>query len=243
METIIGPTRRGNVPAMKIAVVSDIHGNLMALDAVVTDIEHQGVDEVWCGGDIGWAGPWASECIARVRESGWPAVRGNGDVWITGDPQTITDQEQRATFQAIAEQHAISDDDAKWLLSLPLGHSGPGSLLLVHGTPVSAFDAPQPDSPAVAFEPYEDQASLVVYGHVHKAFVRKLRGETLVANTGSVGLPLDGETASYLIIEARGPELVLIHRRVPFDRRACVAQAKIMGGPAEALFLKLLGQR
>ncbi|MEA2452866.1 MAG: hypothetical protein QOG04_1576 [Actinomycetota bacterium] len=215
----------------------------MALDAVVTDIEKQGVDEVWCGGDIGWAGPWASECIARVRDYGWPSVRGNADVWITGDPQTITDTEQRKTFEAIAEQHAISDDDAKWLVSLPLGHSGPGSLLLVHGTPKSPFEAPQPDAPAIEFEPYEDQAGLVVYGHVHKAFIRKLRGETLVANSGSVGLPLDGDTACYLIIDAQGPEVTLIHRRVAFDRRAGIAQAKIMGGPAEELFLKLLGQR
>jgi len=226
---------------MKIAVVSDIHGNLMALDAVVTDIESQGVDEVWCGGDIAWAGPWASECIARVREYGWKTVRGNTDVWITGDPQTIEDPAERERYQATAEAHAISPEDAKWLLGLPLGIAGPGSLLLVHGTPETSFDAPQPDAPASEFVPYEGQAALVIYGHVHKAFVRQLRDGTLVANTGAVGLPMDGETACYLIVDATGPEVLLRHRRVSFDRRAGLAQAKTMGGPVGEMFINFMG--
>jgi predicted phosphodiesterase len=226
---------------MRVAIVSDIHGNLLALDAVVADIERQGVDQVWCGGDIGWGGPWASECIARVREYGWPTVRGNADVWITGDPQTIADPEKRKTFEEIAAQHAISEDDARWLLSLPIGHTGPGSLLLVHGTPSSPFDAPDQDSPSAAFQPFEDGAGLTVFAHVHRAFVRRLRDGTLVANSGSVGLPLDGTTACYLIVENTGPEVVLVHRRVAFDRRAGMAQAKVMGGPAADLFLSLLG--
>ena len=226
---------------MRLAIVSDIHGNLMALDAVVADIEQQGVDEVWCGGDIGWAGPWASECIARVRDYGWPTVRGNADVWITGDPQTITDPAKRATFEEISRQHAISDDDARWLLNLPIGHTGSGSLLLVHGTPSSPFEAPDPESPAGAFEPFENQAGVTVFGHVHKAFFRRLRDATLVVNAGSVGLPLDGTTACYLIVDGTGPEITFVHRRVPFDRRAGIAQAKIMGGPAADTFLSLLG--
>lgn len=213
----------------------------MALDAVVTDLESQGVDEVWCGGDLGWAGPWASECIARVRGYGWKTVRGNTDVWITGDPQTIEDDAERERFERTAEAHAISDDDAKWLLSLPLGITGPGSLLLVHGTPVTPFDAPQPDAPPSEFAPYEDQAALVIYAHVHKGFVRRLGDGTLVANSGAVGLPMDGETACYLIVDANGPEMTLWHRRVAFDRRAGIAQARTMGGPVGELFLKFMG--
>lgn len=230
------------LPRMRVAIVSDIHGNLMALDAVVTDIEKQSVDQVWCGGDLGWGGPWASECIKRVRDYGWPTVRGNADVWITGDPQTITDPERRSTFEEVARQHAIDSEDAKWLLGLPIGHSGPGSLLLVHGTPQSPFDAPGPDSPPAAFAVFEGQAGLTVFGHVHKAFTHRMSDGTLVVNSGSVGLPLDGETACYLIVENTGPELTLVHRRVPFDRRACMAQAKVMGGPASELFLSLLDQ-
>ena len=225
---------------MRIAILSDIHGNLLALDAVMTDIESQGPDEVWCGGDIGWMGPWASECIERVRGAGWPTVKGNTDVWITGDPQTVQDPDERAELTAIAEQHTISGDDAQWLLNLPLGYSGKGSILLVHGTPNSPFVGPMPDDAAPEFGPYEGQASLVVYAHVHRAFVRRLADGTIVCNTGSVGLPMDGPTASYLLIDRQGPDITLRHRRVAFDRRAGIAQARQMGGPAGQRFVAAL---
>lgn len=222
-------------------MLSDIHGNLLALDAVMDDLDRQKVDEVWCGGDLGWGGPWASECIARVRKEGWPTVRGNTDVWITGDPQTIDDSAKRERFEETARAHAISEDDARWLLNLPLGYSGAGSILLVHASPESPFDAPLPDEPAARFAPYAGKAALVVYAHVHRAFVRRLADGTIVANTGAVGFPMDGDSASYLIIDAQGPEYSLVHRRVPFDRRAGLAQAKELGDPIESWFRQGLG--
>ncbi len=231
----------GYVHGMRIAVLSDIHGNLLALDAVMEDIQHQHIDEVWCGGDIGWAGPWASECIARVRTNGWHTVRGNADVWITGDPQTVDDPAKRDRFQEVAAAHAIAKDDADWLLGLPLGYTPAGSILLVHGTPESPFIAPMPDAPAAEFAPYEGVATVVVYGHVHRAFVRRLADGTIVANPGSVGLPMDDETASYLIVERVGPEISLTHRRVRFDRRAGIAQARELDNAVGRLFLELMG--
>ena len=226
---------------MRIAILSDIHGNLLALEAVMADLEVQSPDEVWCGGDLGWLGPWASECIQRVREAGWPTVKGNTDVWITGDPQTVESKVDRDSFMAIAEQHAVSQDDADWLLNLPMGHSGIGSVLLIHGTPDSPFRAPMPDDPAPDFAPYEDRAAVVVYAHVHRAFVRRLSGGTLVANTGAVGLPMDGETASYLLIDRVGTDITLRHRRVSFDRRGGLAEAKRLGGLIGERFTEMLG--
>lgn len=222
---------------MRVAVVSDIHGNLLALDAVMTDIEGQHPDEIWCGGDLGWGGPWASECIARVRAAGWPTVRGNTDVWITGDPQTIEEETDREEIQSVAAAHNISEDAATWLLSLPVGHAGAGSILLVHGTPQSPFTAPSPDAPASEFTPYSGEAALVVYGHIHQAFVRRLSDGTIVANPGSVGFPEDAETASYLLIDLEGPEWLLRIRRVAFDRRGALAQARAIGGPIEEVYL------
>ena len=226
---------------MRIAIVSDIHGNLPALEAVLDDLEAQAPDEVWCGGDIGWGGGWASECIARVRKEGWTAVKGNTDVWISGDPQTLESEEARSRHRAIAAAHAIEDEDAEWLLNLPLGHAGPGSILLVHGTPSSPFEAPQPDDPAAAFREYEEQAGIIVYGYVHKAFVRRLADGTLVANSGSVGAPKDGTDACYLIVDRGGPDLILRHRRVPYDRSASIAKARTLDGPLRDLFLENLG--
>ncbi|HEY7874131.1 MAG TPA: metallophosphoesterase family protein [Actinomycetota bacterium] len=226
---------------MRVAVLSDIHGNLVALDAVLKDLERSKPDEVWCGGDIGWGGPWASECIARVRDEGWKTVRGNTDVWITGDPQTVDSPEDRARLQAMAEAHAISPEDARWLLNLPLGHSGPGSLLLVHGTPDSPFVAPMPDAPPAEFVPYEGQATMIVYGHVHRAFVRRLGEGTIVCNTGAVGFPMDADSACYLIIDQNGPEWTLVHRRVEFDRDGVVSEARRLGGPIQESVERFLG--
>lgn len=226
---------------MRIAILSDIHGNLMALDAVMTDIERQSPDVVWCGGDIGWGGPWASECIARVREAGWPCVKGNTDIWITGDPQTIETEEERDLLRGLAAAHDISADDASWLANLPLGYSPAGSILLVHGTPQSPFVAPFVDSPPSEFAIYEDQAQVVVYGHVHQAFIRRLAGGTLVANTGAVGMPMDGDTASYLLIEREGVDITLRHRRVAYDRRATIAQLKHAPEPLRSWGLKKFG--
>lgn len=228
---------------VRVAILSDIHGNLPALDAVTKDIESQSPDEVWCGGDIAWAGPWASECVARIREEGWITVRGNTDVWVTGDPQTVESPEERQETERLAAAHSLSDDDARWLLNLPLGHSGPGSLLLVHGTPESPFDAPMPDAPPAEFQPYEGHAGVVIYGHVHRAFFRRLGGGTIVCNTGSVGLPMDGDTASYLLVDLTGPETTLRHRRVEFDRDAAIDHARRAGGAVAERFLEMLGEK
>lgn len=227
---------------MLTAVVSDIHGNLVALDAVLADIDRHRPDQVWCGGDIAWGGPWPSECIARVRAAGWITVKGNTDVWITGDPQTIEDGTQRKRFQDIAAAHAISEDDAQWLLNLPIGHSPAGSVLLVHATPESPFVAPMPDAPAAEFTPFQGKATVVVYGHVHRAFIRRLVDGTLVCNTGSVGLPMDDTSASYLLIDRKGPDLTLTHRRVAFDRAAAISEARRRNDAVGELFLEFMGE-
>jgi putative phosphoesterase len=225
----------------RIAVLSDIHGNLPALEAVEADLRAQSPDEVWCGGDLAWGAPWAAECIAKVREAGWTTVKGNTDVWITGDPQTVDSERERAEVKAIAEAHALADHDAQWLLNLPIGHTGPGGILLVHGTPQSPFDAPMPDAPASAFAPYEGPASFIIYGHVHRAFMRRLAPGTIVCNPGSVGLPKDADTASYMLLTQDGPDITVVHRRVDFDRRAALERARERGGRVGELFVEFLG--
>lgn len=227
---------------MRIAILSDIHGNLPALEAVTQDMDGQSPDKIWCGGDIAWGGLWAAGCVAHVREAGWTTVRGNTDVWVTGDPQTVEAPEERREIESLAAAHELAQEDALWLLNLPLGHSGPGSLLLVHGTPESPFDAPMPDAAPGDFQPYEGHAGVVVYGHVHRAFVRRLAGGTIVCNTGSVGAPMDGDTASYLLVDQVGPDLVLRHRRVAYDRDGAIQEARRAGGPVADRFLQGLGE-
>ena len=222
---------------MRIAVLSDIHGNLPALEAVIADIEKQSPDEIWCAGDIGWGAPWASDCIALVREKEWITVKGNTDVWITGDPQTITAEDQRQKLMALAHGHDISKEDAQWLLNLPVGHTGKGSILMVHASPDTPFSAPDPYAAAAEFSTYEGRASVVVYGHVHEAFTRRLTEGTLLVNTGSVGLPKDGAMSSYLLIDRKGTDLMLRHRRVPFDAAGAAIEAEKVGGPIAEMFI------
>jgi predicted phosphodiesterase len=226
---------------VRIAIVADIHGNLPALEAVVADLRNQAPDEVWCGGDLGWSGPWAAECIDAVRSAGWPTVRGNTDVWITGDPQAVDDPETRAYVTRMAEAHDVGAADRDFLLGLPLGHSGPGSLLLVHASPQSPFDAPMPDASAADFSIYLDAAAVVLYGHVHRAFVRRLADGTLVANTGSVGLPADADSACYAVVDLDGPDCVVRHRRVDYDRDAAITAARRMRAPIGPHFLESMG--
>jgi predicted phosphodiesterase len=226
---------------VRIAILSDVHGNLPALEAVMADIDAQDPDEVWCGGDLGWGGPWASECIGMIRAMEWPTVKGNTDVWITGDPQTITSEEDRNHMRDLAVHHAVSEDDARWLVNLPLGHTGLGSILLVHGTPESPFVGPNPEDPATEFLPYQSKAAVVVYAHVHRAFTRRLADGTIVCNTGSVGLPKDHETASYLVIDRVGTDVILRHRRVAFDRARALEGAHGLGGPVAETFIEMLG--
>ncbi len=225
---------------MRIAILADIHGNLIALEEVMRDIEKQAPDQIWCGGDLAWLGPRGQECVTYVREAGWPTIKGNTDVWVTGDPQTIEDEEERQVHIGIAAAHEISEDDSRWLISLPFGHSGPGSLLMVHGTPESPFTAPFPNDPPSEFTAYEGKAALVIYAHVHIPFVRRLHDDTVVANPGSVGLPNDGRYATYMIIDQRGPDWTIRHRHIAFDIDAVVEQSKSFGGPASERFLSML---
>jgi predicted phosphodiesterase len=227
---------------LRVAIVSDIHGNLPALEAVMKDLEEHSPDQVWCGGDIAWGLPWANECIELVRDSGWTTIKGNTDVWITGDPQTLESPADREELKEAAAWHDISREQAEWLLNLPIGHSGPGSILLVHGTPNSPFIGPQPDAPAREFEVYEGHASIVVYGHVHRSFVRRLSDGTIVANAGSVGMPMDGPAACYLLVSRDGPEWLMQHRRVAFDREAVVQEARKRGGPFEERTVRFFGK-
>jgi diadenosine tetraphosphatase ApaH/serine/threonine PP2A family protein phosphatase len=97
-----------------------------------------------------------------------------------------------------------------------------------------------PDAPAADFTPYLGEAAIVVYGHVHRSFVRRLSDGTIVCNPGSVGFPEDADTASYLMIDLEGPEWVLRMRRVSFDRRGSLAQARAVGGALEREFVRLL---
>jgi putative phosphoesterase len=209
---------------MKIAVASDIHGNLTALDAVIADIERRGVDRVLHGGDLALGGCQGAAVIDRIRELGGPGVVGNTDE-LLWRPRELEAQLARAPKLAdllhlIFDQYApatlaqIGNQRLAWLRELPTEQRLDG-LAVLHASPGDLWRAPMPASDdEELLETYSSlNAEVVVYGHIHVPFVRPL-GAFTVANSGSVGSPYDGDPrASYLLIEDGTATIV----RVEYD--------------------------
>jgi putative phosphoesterase len=209
---------------LPLAIVSDIHGNLTALEAVIEDIEHRGVTRVLQGGDLALAGCQPAEVIDRVREVGWPGIVGNTDE-LLWRPEQRTVQERNAPklhdllnmlFEdyAPATRELIGNERIEWLRHLPAEHTE-GDLVLLHASPGDLWRAPQPDvEDRVLAATYEScQAEKVVYGHIHRPYVRRV-GALTIANSGSVGSPFDGDPrASYLLVDGSDVKVV----RVEYD--------------------------
>jgi predicted phosphodiesterase len=198
---------------MRLAVVSDVHGSLAALEAVVADLRRAAPDVVVQAGDAAVLGPRPAEVVDRLRELGWPSLVGNTDEMLWA-PGARAEQERRAPrlrgwldvlFGVLAPWAAerLGDGRIAWLRSLPAERRC-GGALVVHARPGDLWRAPMPDAgDAELAEAYGgSDAELVVYGHVHWPFVRALPGGLTVANSGSVGLPWDGDPRpSYLLVD------------------------------------------
>jgi putative phosphoesterase len=208
---------------MRVAVLSDIHANLTALDAVIADLRTTAPDLVVHGGDLMAGGPRPAEVIDRIREMNWPGVYGNTDeaLWA---PHRLTETLQAPHLQRIrdlilthtlpATLEAIGDDRLAWLRTLPLRWSD-HDLTVVHAVPDDAWTI----VPAIASNEDMERAYVVLgttrvlYGHIHTPFVRRLATFTLV-NTGAVSQSFDGDTrAAYALVDDDRVEI----RRVEYD--------------------------
>ena len=200
---------------MRVAIVSDVHGNLVAFDAVLADLEKIQPDLIVHGGDLALGGPHPVEVVDRIRELGWPGVLGNTDVAL-GDESALP-QQARGGFiaqPAARAREMLGPERVVWLTGLPMEWRGNG-IAVVHAVPgdcwaVVAHDA----SDSTLRETYGPLGvPVAVYGHIHHAYVRPLDGLTVV-NSGSVSLPLDGDVrATYVVIEDGHVE----HRRIEYD--------------------------
>jgi len=209
---------------MRVAVVSDVHGNLTAFDAVLADIQRREPDLVLHGGDLALMGAQPAEVVDRVRELGWLGVVGNTDeaLWR---PQEQRRQEElapklAALLSLIFREYApatlelLGEERVAWLRGLP-DQQRVEDLVLVHAAPNDLWRAPLPDAEddelSAVYAPLD--AATAVYGHIHRPYTRALTHLT-IANSGSVGMPWDGDPrACYLLMEDGRPELV----RVEYD--------------------------
>jgi putative phosphoesterase len=231
---------------MRIAILSDVHGNLTALDAVVADIQRQAPDRVLHGGDLVLMGAQPAQVIDRIRELGWPGVLGNTDELLWRDDEQIRQEGLAPKLKvqlklmfgdyAPATRELLGEERVNWLRGLPL-EARIDSLAIVHAAPGDLWRAPMPTAEdrelSLTYLPLDSEA--VVYGHIHRPFIRSVQ-EMTIANCGSVGMPWDGDPrASYLLIDDGTPSLI----RVEYDLEREAAVMRRSGYPDAARLIEM----
>jgi putative phosphoesterase len=231
---------------MRIAIVSDIHGNRTAFEAVLADLAETSPDLIFHGGDLPHGGSSPAEIVDRIRDLGWPGVVGNTDEMLFR-PESLTEFASQSPhlqplFAAIEEMAAatcaaLGEKRIEWLRGLPMKQVQ-GRMALVHASPGTTWRAPGPEASDAelesAYAPLGQ--AIAVYAHVHRSFIRSVRG-MVVANTGSVSLSYDGDRrAAYLLLDDSTPSI----RRVEYDLDKELKALASCGLPHAAWIAKML---
>jgi protein phosphatase len=227
----------------QIAVLSDVHGNLPALQAVLADIDARGIERIFCLGDLAGKGPDGARVVDICRERCDVMVRGNWDEML--------DRPHDSTLMDWYRDE-LGPERCAYVGSLPFAHdfvlSGQ-NVRLLHASPQDIFHRVHqagPIEPILAmFETTEltDPAfvpDVVGYADIHTAYVRSFRGQVLF-NVGSVGNPLDLTLATYAILEGEpgtsaGARFGIQIVRVPYDIERALADARRAGLPEYAAY-------
>ena len=208
---------------MKVGVISDIHGNRVALSAVFEDMP--AVDALVCAGDVVGYNPWHAECVDAVREREIPTIMGNHDRAVVGGEDVRFNSMAGAGVEHARE--TLADDQLAWLADLPAERTAfDGRVKLVHGHP----DDPDHYTYPAEYTPnlLEDEDVLIM-GHTHVQD-HAVFDEGVVMNPGSVGQPRDGDArAAYAILDLA--DLSVEERRVEYDVEAVVEAVERAGLP------------
>ena len=220
---------------MKFLVLSDIHGNWAALQAIQED----GVDAVLCLGDMVSYGPFPGECITWVQERATHVLRGNHDTALSFglDPRAAGFKRELAQATLEVHRRLLFSDAVEWLRSLPTEvgfRLGDSDCCAVHASPADPLYSyrltPRLPDQEMEGELQGAQADLLCVGHTHLPMIRRA-GSMVILNPGSVGQPLDGDPrTSYAVVQDGVPEI----RRVPYDIEATIAGIRKMGLSTEA---------
>jgi predicted phosphodiesterase len=234
---------------MPVAIISDIHGNLIALDAALNAIAARDIQSIICLGDVAATGPQPREVIARLKRIGCPVVMGNTDGWLLEpklkahkdpDKRRIQEMELWAAKQLTPEDRAYL---ASFQPTITYELGDGKQLLAYHGSPRSYSEHISPTMPDdeldAALSGY--QADIFIGGHTHMQMFRRHR-RSLILNPGSVGLAFDQAWpfdttvrntpwAEYAIIDTLNGELTVEFHRVPFDIQSFVQVMLASGIP------------
>jgi putative phosphoesterase len=234
--------------SLRIAIVSDIHGNLAALDAALLDIAPHKPDRLFIAGDLVMNGPRPSEVIRRVmvlEKAGAYVIGGNTDIAVADGDYTAAfpwlDEVSHAQREMAEWAHdQLIPDELDYLRRLPAERrlwAGSSLVLLCHASPGSqtAGLAPDLDPSTLVQRVTRSDARVIACGHTHIADVREL-GRKLIVNPGSCGYPFDGDPAApwaMLTFDPDDQPLAELHR-VAYDAQAVADEISARGLPGDA---------
>jgi predicted phosphodiesterase len=208
---------------MRIALISDPHGDLVALRAVISDIEKQiGLSEVLVGGDLAQGGPQPAEVVDEIRHRGWPCVRGNSDDFLVRIADgSLHSQGLSEALLANGTWSAgrLGSERVEYLRSMPMAIErdvdGLGRLVLVHATPWSNEEVVLPDAELEVVQRVVSEAGarVVTYGHIHTPYQRRV-GESVLLSVGAIAGSNDADARPAYTIVDLGSAVTVEVRRV-----------------------------
>jgi putative phosphoesterase len=227
-----------------VAVITDVHGNLPALEAALERIDDLQIDRTYCGGDLVGYGPWPNEVCELIQERGIPTIYGNYDYAIGRDEEdcmcaypTRHDRElgQLSVDWTLEHTSRASKD---FMRALPFDlrfKLGGKRVLLVHGSPRKVNEYLFEDKPAKTFERIAAGADcdVMIFGHTHKPWIHSYGG-VLFVNCGSVGKPKDGDPrGAFAVLEATSDGVRAQIRRFEYDADYVARRVVASGLPGE----------
>jgi predicted phosphodiesterase len=235
---------------MRIAVISDMHGNDFAFELVETDIQKQGVDQIVCLGDAIQGGAQPADVVKRLRRLNCPVVMGNADDWMLTGIERGKDaipEERLKKMRAVREWSLaqLTEDDKQFIASfkptitLPL-ENGP-DLLCFHASPADYEDVILPTTPEEEFQKFLGayDRNILTGGHTHTQQIRRC-GKNFFFNPGSVGLPFNSYQSGQLHVDSWAEYAILTveqgiadlqFRRLPFNTNELLDMYRQSGRP------------
>jgi putative phosphoesterase len=232
------------VSADRVAVITDVHGNLPALQAALARIEELAIESVLCGGDLVGYGPHPNEVCSLIAEREIPTIYGNYDYAIAREQEdcgcayvTPHDRElgQLSVDWTLEHTSRASKDFMRRLpfdLHLRVGNA---DVHLVHGSPRKVNEYLFQEKPASLYERLAaaERDRVLVFGHTHKPWVREYGG-VLFVNCGSVGKPKDGDPrGAFAVLRAAADGVDASIERVAYDAHAVAGEVRGAGLPGE----------
>jgi putative phosphoesterase len=230
--------------AERVAVITDIHANLPALESALARIEGLGIDTIYCGGDLVGYGPHPNEVCSLIEEHGIPTIYGNYDYAIARDLDDcgcayVTQVDRELGQRSVAWTLEHTDQRSKdFMRGLPFDVRftvGETDVHLVHGSPRKVNEYLFEDKPARLYQRLAaaEEADVLVFGHTHKPWVREYGG-VLFVNCGSIGKPKDGDPrGAFAVLEEDGSAMRVSIERVEYDAAAVAAEVAAAGLPHE----------